>query len=219
MESESVKYLIRKDHNFKLLYNLVGELSYRLDNDYYGFIVKTIIGQMLSNKVADILTERLENICNSGKVDIESIKKLSFKKLLSIGISRSKTQCIIDFTDYYTKNKYTHKKLSLLSDDEIIKEITAIKGLGIWSAKMFLLFVLGRENILPLEDSAYMQAFIWYNGISSLPSKSEIKDLSTQWAPYNSIVARYLYRALDNGLTKKPFLSYKISTKKGCIKK
>jgi DNA-3-methyladenine glycosylase II len=87
-----------------------------------------------------------------------------------------------------------------------------------WSAKMFLLFVLGRENILPLEDSAYMQAFIWYNGGISSPSKSEIKDIGTQWAPYNSIVARYLYRALDNGLTKESFVSYKTSTKKGYIK-
>jgi DNA-3-methyladenine glycosylase II len=157
-------------------------------------------------------------MCNSGKIDIESIKNLSFEELLSIGISRSKTQCIVDFTDYYTKKHYTNKKLSLLSDDEIIKEITSIKGLGIWSAKMFLLFVLGREDILPLEDAAYQQAFIWYNGISSLPSKSEIRDLSTQWVPYNSIVARYLYRALDNGLTKEPFVSYKTSTKKGYIK-
>jgi DNA-3-methyladenine glycosylase II len=218
MESEPIKYLIRRDKKFKILYNLVGELSYSLYNDYYGFIIETIIGQMLSNKVADVLTGRLINICNSGKIDIESIKNLSFKKILSIGISRSKTQCIIDFTDHYIKNKYTKKKLSRLSDEEIIKEITSIKGLGTWSAKMFLLFVLGRENILPLEDSAYMQAFIWYNGITSPPSKSKIKDISDKWNPYNSIVARYLYRALDNGLTKKPFSSYKISAKKGSIK-
>ena len=212
IESEPVKHLIGKDKNFKILYNLVGELSYRLDNDHYGFIIQTIIGQMLNNKVADILTERLINICISGKIDIESIKNLSFKKLQSIGISRSKTQCIIDFTDYYIKNKYTNKKLSRLSDDEIIKEITSIKGLGAWSAKMFLLFVLGRENILPIEDLAYRQAFVWYNGKTSLPSKSEIKEISDKWNPYNSIVARYLYRALDNGFTKKPFSSYKISS-------
>jgi DNA-3-methyladenine glycosylase II len=219
IESEPIKYLIGKDKNFKILYNLVGELSYRLDNDYYGFIIQTIIGQMLSNKVADILTERLLNICNTGKIDIESISNLSFNNIQSIGISRSKTQCIVDFTEYYIKNKYTNKKLSRLSDDEIIKEITSIKGLGSWSAKMFLLFVLGRENIFPIEDLAYRQAFIWYNGITSLPAKSKIKDISDKWNPYNSIVARYLYKALDNGLTKKPFSSYKISTRKGSIKK
>ena len=218
MESEPIKYLIGRDKNFKILYNLVGELSYRLVSDYYGFIIETVIGQMLSNKVADVLTGRLLNICNSDKIDIESISNLSFKEILSIGISRSKTQCIIDFTDYYIKNKYTNRKLSRLSDDEIIKEITSIKGLGTWSAKMFLIFVLGRENILPLEDVAYQQAFIWYYGISSFPSKSEIKDISDKWNPYNSIVARYLYRALDNGFTKKPFSSYKISNKKGGIK-
>jgi DNA-3-methyladenine glycosylase II len=202
LESEPVKYLIDSDKKFKILYNLVGEISYRLDNEYYGFIIQTIIGQMLSNKVADIFIKRLINICNSSKIDVESIKNLSFEQLFSIGISRGKTQCIIDFTDHYIKNKYTGRKLSRLSDDEIIKEITSIKGLGAWSAKMFLLFALGRENVMPIEDLAYRQAFIWYNGMTSLPSKSEIIKLSDKWNPYNSIVARYLYRALDEGLTK-----------------
>jgi DNA-3-methyladenine glycosylase II len=207
IESEPIKYLCGKDSRFIVLYNLVGELSYRLDNDYYGFIIKTIIGQMLSNKVADIFAGRLTNMCSSGKIDIESVKKLSFDSLFSIGISRSKARCIIDFTDYYAKNDFTKKKLAKLSDDAIIREITSVKGLGIWSAKMFLLFVLGRENIMPIEDLAYRQAFLWYNGLDSCPAKHEMAGFFDKWDPYNSIVARYLYRALDNGLTKKPFVS------------
>jgi len=205
----SIKYLFANDDKFHILFNLIGEITYKLDNDYYGFIIKTIIGQMLSNKVADILVERLEKLCISGKIDINSIEKLSFERLLTIGISRSKAQCIIDFTNYYSANKYNKRKFSRLSDDEIIKEITIIKGLGKWSAKMFLLFVLGRENIVPYEDSAFLQAFLWYYGMKSIPDKSKIIHLCNKWSPYNSIVARYLYKALDNGFTKKPFVSYK----------
>jgi DNA-3-methyladenine glycosylase II len=73
---------------------------------------------------------------------------------------------------------------------------------------MFLLFVLGRENILPYEDSAFLQAFVWYNDLPSVPSKKEILKISEKWSPYMSVAARYLYRALDNGFTKKPFDSY-----------
>jgi DNA-3-methyladenine glycosylase II len=209
LDSESIKYLINADSQFIILYNLIGELTYQLNYDPYAFIVETIIGQMLSNKVAAILSSRLKSLCHTGKIDIDSIQKLSAHNLRSIGISQRKVQCIIDFTNSYNKNEYSFKKLSLLSDDEIIKRITSIKGLGAWSAKMFLLFIMDRENILPYEDMAFLQAFIWYNGLQAVPKTVEIKTVSKKWEPYRSIMARYLYRALDNGLTKKPFYSYR----------
>ena len=214
METGSIKHLVKNDVKFPVLFNLIGEISYNLTSDYYRFIIETIIGQMLSNKVADIITLRLKKLCDSGKIDVNSINALNFNDLLSIGISRKKAQCIIDFTKYYKNNNFNKRCLYKLSDDEIIKEITSIKGLGIWSAKMFLLFVLGRENILPHEDTAYLQAFLWYNEMTSLPSKSEIIQISNKWTPYNSIVARYLYKALDNGFTKSPFNSYKFTRKR-----
>jgi DNA-3-methyladenine glycosylase II len=207
-DSESIKHLIRADGKFKTLYRLVGDISYQLAGNPYSFIIETIIGQMLSNKVADIFTKRLIDMCNSGKIDVDSIKRLSIKKLRSIGLSQSKAQCIIDFTNTYNEKSYSKRAISSLSDDEIIKNITCVKGLGNWSAKMFLLFVLGRENILPFEDSAFLQAFVWYNDLPSVPSKKEIMKISEKWSPYMSVAARYLYRALDNGFTKKPFDSY-----------
>jgi DNA-3-methyladenine glycosylase II len=163
---------------------------------------------MLSNKVTHIFVERLNKICLTGKIDIDSIKKLSAENLRSIGISWSKAQCIIEFTNEYNKSKYTRQKLSLLSDEEIRRKITSIKGLGNWSAKMFLLFVMDRENILPYEDMAFLQAFVWYKGLQSIPKINEIKIMCKKWEPYTSIVARYLYKALDSGLTKKPFNLY-----------
>jgi DNA-3-methyladenine glycosylase II len=208
-ESEPIKYLIKKDKKIIILFELVGELTYSLDKDYYGFIIKTIIGQMLSNKVGDIITDRLLKLCKTGRIDIVSISALSFDEIFSIGISRKKTQCIIDFTQYYIKNEYKYKKISKLTDEDLITEITSIKGLGLWSAKMFLLFVLGRDNIIPYEDTAYQQAFNWYHGLSTFPSKTDVLKLCQKWNPYNSIVARYLYIALDSNLTKKSFASYK----------
>jgi len=210
IDSESIKHLIGTDDRFIILYKLIGELSYQLADDPYSFIIETIIGQMLSNKVAEIFTNRLISICHSGKIDIDSIKQLSISKLRSIGISQRKAQCIFDFTNAYNKKSYTKKTISLLSDDEIIKNIISVKGLGIWSAKMFLLFVLGRENILPYEDAAFLQAFVWYNGLLYTPSKIDIRKSCEKWSPYTSIAARYLYKALDTGLTKKPFTTYSL---------
>jgi len=207
-ESEPIKYLIKKDKKFLILFSLVDQIKYRPNKDYYGYMIKTIINQMLSNKVADIIICRLESLCKTGRIDIESIKNLSFNEIFSIGISRKKTQCIIDFTNYYIENEYKYKNIAKIPDEEIIEEITSIKGLGIWSAKMFLLFVLCRDDIIPYEDTAYQQAFIWYNGISTFPKKEDVLKLCKKWCPYNSIVARYLYIALDSGLTKEPFRKY-----------
>jgi DNA-3-methyladenine glycosylase II len=207
IDSEPVKHLLNVDYRFKVLCQLVGELSYEIPGDPYVFIIETIIGQMLSNKVAEILTKRLISICDSGKLNIASIKKISIENLRSIGLSQRKSQCIIDFTNSYSKKDYSFLSST---DEEVIKKITSIKGLGTWSAKMFLLFVLDRKNILPYEDAAFLQALIWYNGLDSIPSKNEIKKMCEIWSPYISVAARYLYRALDMGLTKNKIAYYMI---------
>ena len=206
--SEYVNYLVKKDANFSVLFNLIGEISYRLDNDYYGFIIKTIIGQMLSNRVSDIISERLKGICNTGKIDIKSMNEITISELKKIGLSYRKAQCIIEFTKYFQSRKITKSKFLKMSDEEIIKEITYVNGLGNWTAKMFLLFVMGREDIIPFEDTAYLQVFSWYNNLTKRPTKQEILNESIKWSPYNSIIARYFYISLDSGLTKIPFSSY-----------
>jgi len=205
--SDAIKHLISVDDQFFTLYRLIGEMPLRLSNDPYAFIVETIIGQMLSNKVSDIFIARLLELCG-GKIDALSVGQLSCAKLRTIGISNRKAQYILDFTKNYHPSDYSCKKMSALSDDAIIKKLTSIKGLGMWTAKMFLLFVLGREDILPYEDKAFLQAFAWYNGLESFPKTDEIKSMCQKWSPYTSIAARYLYRALDKGLTKNPFGSY-----------
>jgi DNA-3-methyladenine glycosylase II len=208
VESESIRHLVNVDDKFITLYRLVGDISYKINYDPYCSIIETIVGQMLSNRVAHIFVERLNQICCTGKIDPESIKKLSVEDLRSTGVSYSKAQCIVEFTRVYDENSYCRQTLSSLSDDEIIKKITSIKGLGNWSAKMFLLFVMDRENVLPFEDMAFLQALVWYHGLLSVPKINEIKVMCKKWEPYSSIAARYLYKALDNGLTKKVFEEY-----------
>ena len=209
VDSVPVKHLMKADVKFRALYQLVGDLSYSPLGDPYEFIIKTIIGQMLSTKVGDILTERLIGICGSGRIDVDSIKQIPVEDLRAIGLSWRKAQCIMDFTNNYDKKDYSAKSLSLLSDDEVTKKITSTKGLGSWSAKMFLLFVLDRENVLPYEDAAFLQAFAWYQGLPSVPSKNDVKAICEKWSPYASTVVRYLYTAFAKGYTKEPFASYR----------
>ena len=207
-DSPAVKHLLKADKKFKTLCRLVGDLSYAPPRDPYDFVVKTIIGQMISTKVADALTERLTNICASGKIDPASVRQIPVETLRAIGLSWRKAQCVIDFTRVYDKKAYSQKSLSTLTDEEVAAKITATKGLGSWSAKMFLLFVLDRENVLPHEDAAFLQAFAWYENLPAATAKNAPKEISEKWSPHASTIARYLYAALAKGLTKQPFASY-----------
>lgn len=92
-------------------------------------------------------------------------------------------------------------KLVHLPDVEVIKKLTALRGLGPWSAKMYLIFVLNRLDVLPYEDGAFLQAYKWLYATEDVKPPSIIKRCET-WKPYSSLAARYLYRALDSGLTR-----------------
>lgn len=95
-----------------------------------------------------------------------------------------------------------------MNDADVMKNLTSLKGIGNWTAKMYLIFVLDRPDILPTEDVAFLQAYEWLYKTKDR-SKESVEKRCKKWKPYSSVAARYLYRALDNGLTKEEFHLYK----------
>lgn len=205
--SESIIYLRSKDKRLARVIDAIGSISYVPYSDGYSFLVNTIVGQMLSNKVADKLSERLLQLTNN-EITPEQISKLSDEELKSIGISKNKVSYIRALTDAITCDKLSLSALSSLPDKDVIKSLTTIKGIGSWSAKMYLIFVLNRQDILPTEDVAFLQSYSWLYKTDDLSEKAIINKCK-KWKPYSSIASRYLYKALDNGLTKTPFHLYK----------
>ena len=122
----------------------------------------------------------------------------------AVGVSYSKANYIKNLTEAVINKQLDFSELPNLDDDTVFKKITSVRGLGSWSAKMYLIFVLNRQNILPFEDSAFLQSYSWLYNTDELKPAS-IKKKCAKWKPYSSIAARYLYRALDTGLTKEIF--------------
>lgn len=205
--SESIQYLSKKDSNLKKLFNLIGEISYTLYADSYEFLVNTIIGQMLSNKVADIISNRLLNLCN-GNIEPQTIINLSYSQLRNIGISNSKINYIMNLTNAVLNNEIDFKSFYTKSNIEIERDLQKIKGIGKWSSKMYLIFVLGKNDILPYEDMAFIQAYSWLYNTNKTDKKSIINKCK-KWGKYSSVASRYLYKALDLGYTKNKFSEYK----------
>lgn len=206
-ESLAVKHLCDRDKRLSKVIDMVGDISYSVHEDGYAFLIGEIIEQMLSTKVARILYERLENLCE-GNVSIETINALSDDDIKSIGTSRRKIATIRSITKAIETGDIDLNELSSCSDQEVMKRLTAIYGIGDWTAKMYLIFVLDRGNILPYEDVAFLQSFEWLYKVSR-PSVDVVKKKCKKWTPYASIAARYMYRALDMGFTKEEFHLYK----------
>lgn len=206
-KDEAVLLLMNKDKRLAKLISYIGDIECNVHSDSYAFIISEIVGQMLSNKVAKVINSRLLDLCD-GTISIDKVSRLSFEQLKTIGLSKAKCEYIIEFSKAVNEGTLNLSDLHLLPDDKVIYELTRIRGIGTWTAKMYLLFVLQRSDVLPIEDVAFLQGYKWLYSTDDVSKNSVIKKCK-KWKPYSSIAARYLYRAVDTGLIKSQFHLYK----------
>lgn len=206
-ESKAIQYLCKKDKRLAKVISTVGPISYCPYEDGFAFLVHEIIEQMLSIKAGAKIYARLEDLCN-GKISVESIDSLTDDQIRSIGTSSSKVSYIRGVTEAVKSGIIDFTTFSLMNDKEVMKILTSLKGIGNWTAKMYLIFVLDRPDILPTEDVAFLQAYEWLYKTKDR-SKESVEKRCKKWKPYSSVAVRYLYRALDGGLTKEEFHLYK----------
>lgn len=204
----SIKYLCQKDKRLAKVISIIGEISYTTHSENpYAFMIHEIIEQMLSIKAGMKIYSRFEELCN-GKITPQVVNELTIDQIRNTGTSSNKATYIKALTDSVLIGDINFSEFSTMSDSEVINKLTSIKGIGKWTAKMYLIFVLDRQDILPTEDAAFLQSYCWLYKTEN-PTKKDIIHKCAKWSPYSSIASRYLYRALDLGLTKQEFHLYK----------
>lgn len=206
-ESEPVQYLIQKDKRLAKVISMIGNISYQTYEDPYYFLVHEIIEQMLSIKAGQKIIERLNDMCG-GSITPEKINALSIDEIKQIGTSAAKAGYIKNLTESVLFGALDFEVLNELSDKDVIKELTKLKGIGEWTAHMYLIFVLDRPDILPTTDVAFLQVYKWLYKTNDCSKQSVIKKCK-KWKPYSSTAARYFYRILDSGYTKEEFHLFK----------
>ena len=207
-ESPEVQYLQKKDKRLAKLISMVGEIRYEPhDGNSYAFMVHEIIEQMLSVKAGQKIYGRLEDLCE-GEITPERIEALSDEQIRATGTSTAKVEYIRNITKAVYDGILDDERLSLLSDADVIRELTSIRGIGKWTAKMYLMFVLDRPDLLPIEDGAFLQVYRWLYKTDDCSEKSVSKRCK-KWSPYSTTASRFFYRALDAGFTKEEFHLFK----------
>ena len=199
----SIRYLCKKDKRFQKVFSMIGSISYELQEDGYSFLIHEIIEQMLSAKAANAIYGRLKELCG-GSVCPDIINSLSDEQILSIGTSRAKVKAIRSLTQKIENGNIVFSEFDNMTDTAVLHILTRVHGIGMWTAKMYLLFVLDRQDILPFEDIAFLQGYGWTYKTDDY-SPAAVKKKCGKWKPYSSIAARYMYLAVDKGLTKKEF--------------
>ncbi len=203
MSSSEIVHLCAADPRLATVIKTLGPIRCEPVRDHFAFVAQTIVGQMLSARVADVIAARLDSLCG-GSVTPGAILSLDIEALTGVGLSRAKATAVRMLAETVTQDPDFFDRLEMLTDDAVQNELTRLRGIGNWTAKMYLLFVLQRPNVLPFEDGALQQAFRWLYDTDDA-GRAAIEAQAYSWRPYASLASRYLYRALDGGLLSQPF--------------
>ena len=163
-----------------------------MKNDTLHTLVRSVVGQQISVRAADAIWNRLDEACNNS-ITGDNLLQLSIEDMRKTGLSNTKSNYIINIVEA----NLTGLNWEDMNDDEVSNELCKIKGIGPWTADMFLIFRLGRTNILPLGDIGLVNAInLHYNNKEKL-SKEELMKFKKKWSPWCSIATWYMWRSLD----------------------
>jgi DNA-3-methyladenine glycosylase II len=168
--------------------------------DYYGALVNSIIGQQLSVKAASTIKQRFGALFDDSLPAPAAILEKSVEELRSAGLSGAKANYIRDLAQHVIDGRLRFDRLDAQSNDEIITELTDVKGIGVWTAHMFLMFCMGRLDVLPVGDLGIRNGIRALYGFDTTPTADQIIDLAKQnhWHPYESAASWYVWHSLDN---------------------
>ena len=165
---------------------------------HYTAIVRAITGQQLSTKAASTIFSRLVALMPGGQLTPEGMAGVTDEALRAAGMSRQKIKYFRDLTEKVLTGALPLDSLDAMSDDEVIAALTQVKGIGRWSAEMFLMFRLHRPDVLPVDDLGIVNAVKSVYGLRKKPTADRIRRLGEAWRPYRSVASWYLWRSLDN---------------------
>jgi len=166
-------------------------------DDAYGSLVRTIVGQQLSTKAARSIYGRLTALFGGRPPTPGELISTDDELLRACGLSGPKVRYLRDLAERVISGELDLQSLHDLPDDEVIRQITAVKGLGRWSADMFLMFHLGREDILPVGDLGVRRAVERAYGLPEIPDAETLQDLACPWAPHRTLASFYLWESLE----------------------
>ena len=190
-------FVLNKDKKLKKIISSVGECKIRIITNPFEALVEAIITQQISDSAGKTISLKFKNLFGKKYPTPSDIIKLSKDEIKSVVLSRMKAEYIFDISQMIVDGKLDFKIFKKMSNEDVISELTKIRGIGRWTAEMYLIFALGRTDVFPFGDLGLI------NGIKKLyhlenPSTDEILKITNNWIPYRTIGTWYIWRGVKN---------------------
>jgi DNA-3-methyladenine glycosylase II len=195
MES-AILHLQKADPVMAAIIKRVGPCQLTAREPTFETLARSITFQQLNGKAASTIFERLRKSVGR-RFTAAAFLKLTIDELRTCGLSKQKIASLTDLAERVARREINFRKLPHLDDDEIISVLSQVRGIGVWTAQMFLIFALERPNVMPLADLGIRSAVRKAYGLSELPAASEILKFAEKWHPYCSVASWYLWRSLE----------------------
>lgn len=192
---KGVRFLKRDPIMRKIIVS-VGDYTLKRRRQHFAVLVESIISQQLATRAAETIFNRFKDLYSEFPTasEILATKK---SKLRSARLSSMKAEYLKDLARRIDQGKVRLETLSKMSDEEVIAHLTQVKGIGRWTAEMFLIFSLGRPDVLPIYDLGLQKGVQMAFSLSRLPKPNEVEELGSRWKPYRSIATWYLWKSLQ----------------------
>jgi DNA-3-methyladenine glycosylase II len=192
---EACTHLVKKDRVMKRLIPQFGQACLQRRNDPFITLARSIVGQQISVKAAQTIWDNFAKL--SKKLSPTAVLKLKVDDMRAAGLSARKIEYLVDLALHFDSGALNVKSWDAMDDDAIIAELVAIRGIGRWTAEMFLIFHMMRPNVLPMDDVGLQNGISQNYFSGEAVSRSEIREVAAAWGPYCSVATWYLWRSLD----------------------
>lgn len=193
----AIKYLRDADSIMSDLIERAGPFTLKLERNRFGLLVRSILSQQISTKAARAIRLRLDALLLPDKLCPEAIYGVTDEQLRSAGLSSQKISYLRDLSERVLDERLRLKWIGRLSDEDAIEHLIQVRGIGRWTAQMFLIFSLGRLDVFPHDDLIVRSSIRELYGLPELPNKQISHEIAARWSPYRSIATWYCWRLID----------------------
>lgn len=198
---KAIAHLNSSDPIMRRVIRSAGPFTLRLESNRFGMLVRSVLSQQLSTLAARAIRGRVEQLAG-GELTPHALIDLELEQLRLVGVSQQKANCILSLTEAAASNRIVFSQLGRYSNESIIEQLTQIRGIGTWTAQMFLIFALGRMNVFPFDDLGVRTAIRNEYILNELPNRETANRIAEVWQPYASVASWYCWRSIDNARRK-----------------
>ncbi len=194
--ADALRHLRRKDRALRAVIDRIGPFALRRHRNRFVLLARAIVSQQISTRAAETISARLLKLIAPARLSAEAVRGLTSEQLRSVGLSRQKAVYMHDLAEKVADGTVALRALHRADDEEVIRRLVLVKGIGRWTAEMFLIFCLGRPDVLPVDDLGLRVGVQRLDGLAEPPRPAEVRARGAVWAPYRSVATWYLWQSL-----------------------